>query len=625
MTHPTRLVAALGGVALSVATLASCMPAAPDDTRVRAASAALLIDPVAAPAPARLAPGSGPPARLRHVPAPAGDETHAVLIEVEMGDVPDFVHDPASKGARSALRLRQEALIARLPVEARRRARTFEHTPYLAARLSADAIDGLRQDPRVVRVIPDGQSQTTLDDSIELIGADITIDGGADGDGAIVAIIDTGVDRDHPMLEGRVVHEGCTARAGMGCPNGITGAGAAAPCVGPTEGVPGCGHGTHVAGIAAGDGFSLTGVAPAAEIIAMQVFHRVDDEETCNGRPTCLRADDSDIMHALDRVIGLREAGWNIAAVNMSLGNDQGHFNPCVDDPRAPLVTRLRQLGVTTVISSGNDGFDWAVSAPGCIPNAITVGNSTKADNVAGSSNGGPLVDLFAPGTHIDSAEAGGGVTTKSGTSMAAPHVAGAIAALRAHAPDASLAVLEGALVETGVGITDPNTHITTPRIDLTRAVEHLARTELGPLHRIVNRAGAQCRGVDGAPRYTSHGYAQNDTGAESELLCPAGRRRIAGHFTTEGFGRAYVVDRHPDEDVCCRFESKNPSGGADVGAWRCSKGADAEMQSLELSFPKVDLRGTWGHFHLVCTLPPRHDGRSSQLRTYRVYQRKAL
>lgn len=599
MRHVQILTAALG-----VFTLAGCAPEGPDDSDVRRATAAL-----------GAAPGIGGAAPL--VP----DETRAMLIEVATADLPAYRAAPASAQGRAALARRQEALLDRLPAAARERSRSFEHTPYVASRLDEDAIETLRRDPRVVRVIPDGLEEPLLEDSIALIQADVTMDGGADGTGALVAVLDTGVDGEHAMLAGRMAYEGCTARGGDECPNGVEGETAAAPCIGEAAGVRGCGHGTHVAGIAAGDGLGLTGVAPSASIMAFQVFHRVDSDASCNGNAPCLLASTSDIMDALDTLIDLREEGWNLAAVNMSLGSRAVFEDSCDGDARAPQIARLRELGVATVIASGNRNSNTGVSAPGCISDAVTVGNTTKDDVVAGSSNSSDQVDLLAPGTRIESADVNGATSTKTGTSMAAPHVAGALAALRGYEPSVPMDTLVDALIETGVPITDPDNDVSKPRIRVASALRKLAKEELDPDHRVVNRGGAQCRGLDGPLRYTSGGYVQNDGDSASGVMCPALRLRHDSGFSTEGFGRAYVVDRNPTDDVCCHFESKNPAGGRDVGEPRCSEGASADMQIIELSFPKVDLQGTWGHFHLVCELPRRHDGSSSQLRTYRVYQ----
>ena len=131
---------------------------------------------------------------------------------------------------------------------------------------------------------------------------------------------------------------------------------------------------------------------------------------------------------------------------------------------------------VITVISSGNSGQKNGVGFPGCVSTAFTVGaTSDVADTVAAFSQSAAMIDVLAPGVDITAeyptipGDPNDYYITASGTSMAAPHVAGAIATLRAADPDATIAEIESALVATGVPVTDTNT-ITRPRIDLRRA-----------------------------------------------------------------------------------------------------------------------------------------------------------
>ena len=190
-----------------------------------------------------------------------------------------------------------------------------------------------------------------------------------------------------------------------------------------------CQHGTHVAGIAAGSGASFDGVAPFANVIAINVFSRRTGS-ACGDNPSpCALSRVSDQIKGLERVIALRSS-MRIAAVNMSLGGGQFSAN-CDGDARKAAIDNLRSTGTATVISSGNDGSASAVSAPSCISTAVTVGSTTKTDAVSTVSNSSPLVELLAPGSSINSSVPGGGFGLKSGTSMAAPHVAGAWAVLR--------------------------------------------------------------------------------------------------------------------------------------------------------------------------------------------------
>ena len=145
----------------------------------------------------------------------------------------------------------------------------------------------------------------TLSESVPLIGAPTAWSLGATGAGWTVAIVDSGVDKSHPFLAGKVVSEACYSTAGgtasSVCPGGAdsTAIGSGVPC---SASVYGCDHDTHVAGIAAGTGASFSGVAKAASIIAVQVYSRIDDVAFCSPDPSpCVGAFDSDVLAGLDR------------------------------------------------------------------------------------------------------------------------------------------------------------------------------------------------------------------------------------------------------------------------------------------------------------------------------------
>ena len=232
-----------------------------------------------------------------------------------------------------------------------------------------------------------------------------------------------------------------------------TGAGAGRPC-----NASGCEHGTHVAGIAAGRGADFSGMAPDADIIAVQVFSRFTGA-ACGGQAACVASFTSDQIRALDFVQQLA-ATRAVAAVNMSLGGGRS-TTACDTDITKPVIDQLRAAGVATVIASGNDGFRDSVSFPGCISSAVTVGATTKQDTLADFSNCGPQVDLHAPGVGINSSIPGGRFAAFSGTSMATPHVAGAFAALRSRGPAVSIDQIETALKQSGGAVAGrPRIHL---------------------------------------------------------------------------------------------------------------------------------------------------------------------
>ncbi len=326
--------------------------------------------------------------------------------------------------------------------------------PYLVAEVTLTQLDELYRDPRFGAWSEDRILPASLSESGPLVQAPELWALGGRGAGQSVAILDTGVDAAHPFLAERVVAEACFSTSSAAnastsvCPNSQAQqieAGAARPCS-----APGCEHGTHVAGIAAGRGADYSGIAPDADIIAVQVFSQFSGA-ACGGRPRCVASFTSDQIRALDFVLQLA-AERHVASVNMSLGGGRS-TTACDTDMTKPVIDQLRAAGVATAIASGNDGFRDSVSFPACISSAVTVGATSKEDQVADFSNCGPQVDLHAPGENVTSSVPGGGFASFSGTSMATPHVAGAFAALRSARPAATIDEIEAALKESGLNV----------------------------------------------------------------------------------------------------------------------------------------------------------------------------
>lgn len=350
--------------------------------------------------------------------------------------------------------------------------REFNRLGYMVMEVDSLQLDDLIDSGLIDSVVEDVAVPPTLDLSVPHIGADIAHSAGYTGANQAVVILDTGVESSHPSFDNRVVEEACfssstTSVSSSLCPNGeeqFIGSGAGEDC--SSRGIDGCDHGTHVAGIAAG----VNGVAPEANIIAVQVFSEFTSEDYCGSSTPCILSYTSDQIAALEWV--LNEASTiNIAAINMSLG---GGINTtsCDNDLRASIINDLRAVGIATVIASGNDGSSEGVGAPACISDAITVGSTLhNSDSLSYFSNSSSLVDLLAPGSSITSASTGGTYATKSGTSMATPHVAGSIAVLRSVSPSADLETIEADLKDTGVNVTDTNNNVTKPRIDVDASV----------------------------------------------------------------------------------------------------------------------------------------------------------
>ena len=360
--------------------------------------------------------------------------------------------------------------------------RTYRTLPVVAATVSRTAMAALEEDDRVASITPDELALPRLEESVAHVGADAMHADLQLGLGTTVAVLDTGVDLLHPMLLGSAVAEACFSVRGS-CPGGGTeehGVGAARPCAwAPAP----CGHGTSVAAVAVGRLDPLggrTGVAPGAGLLPIQVFSR-QDGGICEqaGVDPCAVATTSDVLAALDW-LAVHADDHDVAAVNLSFGTGETWTTACADDPRHRAVEQLRSLGVVTVVAAGNGGSQ-GVGSPACLPSALAIGSTTLDDQLAGSTNRGPMVDLVAPGVGIDTAGPSLTMVRRSGTSMAAPHVAGAVALLSSVHPHASADVLVRALREGAVEVDDPDGLQTYRRLDVPGALASLERTDARP------------------------------------------------------------------------------------------------------------------------------------------------
>jgi subtilisin family serine protease len=382
---------------------------------------------------------------------------------------------------------------------------SYATVPLLALDIAAAALTKLEASGQVASVWADELHTPMLPQGDPLVEANQAWAAGYDGTGSVVGIVDTGVDKAHPFLANKVVAEACFSSIVSGhstslCPNGQSqqiGSGAGVPC--PYLNLA-CWHGTHVAGIAAGNGDqagqTFSGIAKNARIIAIQVFALFSAAD-CGGSQ-CIMAWTSDIIAGLEQVYSL--AGqYRISSVNLSLGGGLYSSN-CDTDPTKPIIDNLRSVGIATVIAAGNNGSVNALSSPGCISSAVSVGSTTKSDVVSSFSNAASFMSLWAPGSSILSSYPGAQWATASGTSMATPFVTGAFAVLRQAAPNASVTSILTALQQTGLMISDTRTGgtVTKPRIRIYEAAQALggptnpppALTSLSPSTATVGGAG---------------------------------------------------------------------------------------------------------------------------------------
>jgi subtilisin family serine protease len=226
----------------------------------------------------------------------------------------------------------------------------------------------------------------------------------------------------------------------------------------------------------------MHGVAPGATLAAVQVGSQLSGSGCGTAGSPCVVIYDSDALAAVDWVVDTLAPGANVAAVNMSFGSEATWSSEASCDASNSAYEvafdALVALGIAPVVAAGNGSVVTGISAPACVSSALGVGATIDTgEQVWIKSNSGPPLDFFAPGTNITSAVplSIGTYSSQTGTSMAAPHVAGAFAALRQADPPASVATLRLALEGTGLPVTDPRNGLVRPRIQVDDAVRSRA------------------------------------------------------------------------------------------------------------------------------------------------------
>ena len=345
--------------------------------------------------------------------------------------------------------------------------RRFEHLlAGFSAELSPGQVQALAADPDVAAIVPDEPielASQSMPTGVARIGGRTSpaarIDGIDERVNADVAVVDTGIDAAHPDLN---------VAGGINCSTADRTAWGDAN-----------GHGTHVAGtIAAKDNdIGVVGVAPGARLWAVRI----------------LGADGSGLLSwyicGLDWIAAQRDPSDSsrplFEAVNMSVakwGTDDGACGATNSDLLHAAICRLVASGVTVVAAAANDAGPAAKRVPAAYDEVITVsaladtdgkpgglggdkcwswGGYDVDDTFADFSNYGPDIDLIAPGKCIWSTKPGNTYGWSSGTSMAAPHVTGAVALYKASRPWATPAEVKRALVYLGstnwTSATDPD------------------------------------------------------------------------------------------------------------------------------------------------------------------------
>ncbi len=280
--------------------------------------------------------------------------------------------------------------------------------------------------PYVRHVHNDEEVYALIDQSVPVIGADeIWANYDITGEGIVVGILDTGIDYMHPDLGG-----------GLGPDHKVMGG---YDFVNDNnDPMDDHSHGTHVAGIVAANGV-LKGVAPDARLVGYKVL------------------DAGGSGYASWIIAGIEQSVIDgVDVLNVSLG---GPGSP--DDPMSQAIDNASVAGVVCVVAAGNSGPSyWTIGSPGVAKNALTVGATHLNDDIAEFSSKGPVAnyydikpDLMAPGVQTNAPVLNGEYAHYSGTSMSAPHVAGAAALLLAQYPDLTPEQVKGVFSQSAIDI----------------------------------------------------------------------------------------------------------------------------------------------------------------------------
>ncbi|WP_329474861.1 S8 family serine peptidase [Kribbella sp. NBC_01484] len=297
-------------------------------------------------------------------------------------------------------------------------------------------LTAMRLEDGITKIWLDGKVRPTLDRTVPATGAPQAWRDGYDGRDVKVAVLDTGLDNGHPDFDGKVV--ATRSFTPDGNTNDLVG------------------HGTHVASIVTGSGAAskgqYAGVAPGAKLLVGKVI-----DDTGAGQDSWL-------------IAGME---WAVAqgakVVNLSLGS----YPTDGSDPLSQAVNRLSESsGTLFVVSAGNSGpLEQSVTSPATADSALAVANMQLDGRLNPTSSRGARAgdnaikpEISAPGTDVVAARAAGSVIGRpvgdrymslSGTSMAAPHVAGSAAILAQRHPDWTAAQLKAALVSTAIPVED--------------------------------------------------------------------------------------------------------------------------------------------------------------------------
>lgn len=364
--------------------------------------------------------------------------------------------------------------------------RRFGNVRAFAAVVDADGLDRLARHPLVVRIDLDAPGGGRMTESAPLAQIPALTAQGLTGWGTRIAVLDTGLDRNHADLGGALVDEACFCSGGGGCCwNGSD------TDSGPASALDDHGHGSNVSGVIVSDGFvSPIGAAIDAEIVAVKVLDY-----------TASFCCSSDVVAGLDWIATNHP---EVDVVNLSLGTDAAFPGNCDAATSftmafADAVTTLRAQGILSIASSGNDGSGTELQAPACVADAMSVAAawdasvgaqavlgcvdlSTQPDQITCYSNTNSVLDLVASANPMTSAGLNVHMSTFVGTSNASPLASACALLLRQSRPQIMPDGLESALTTSPVSVTDVTNGLSFPRLDCLAALDEAKASTPAPI-----------------------------------------------------------------------------------------------------------------------------------------------
>jgi serine protease AprX len=353
--------------------------------------------------------------------------------------------------------------------------------PAIAMSVKPSEIDELAEMEEVAEVWYDEKVHAVLDSSMASINVQqVWTDLGIEGEGVSICVLDTGIDVNHPDFAGRLRFV-----------EDLTGSGSAIDVYG---------HGTHIASIAAGSGVAsegrFRGAAPKASIMAAKVL-----DDRGNGRM-------SDVMAGVEWAL---DKGADVFVLSLSTEDSSDG-----SDALCTILNAVVEEGKIVVVAAGNGGpAAYTIGSPGAADRAITVGATIDGGEIADYSGRGPTADgrtkpeIVAPGSNVTVALASGTnfgapmndfYTNVTGSSMAAPHVAGICALIlsanRALLPDD----VKWILMDTAVDLGHPPNAQGTGRVDALAAIRAALAVSTSVAPEPISTSASELPSADASP-----------------------------------------------------------------------------------------------------------------------------